>query len=225
MNVGFRIVMNFERPDRELVEQFRGCPVANLDDQMNRLYAMDAGIRPYNKALLCGTAFTVKAPAGDNLMFHKALDMAQEGDIIVVSGVCGGERSFSGEVMAHYGEYKKLGGFVIDGYIRDQKGLAKMDFPIYARGCMPNGPLKNGPGEINVPVACGGQVVFPGDILVGDADGVIVIRPEYAKQILEGARKLEAAEVKKIAGLKEGVNTLNREWIAKALEANRCTIE
>lgn len=225
MNVGFRIITNFERPDRKLVERFRGLSAANLDDQMHRLFALDSGIKPFNKTPLCGTAFTVKAPAGDNLMFHKALDMAQEGDIIVVSGVCGGERSFSGEIMARYAKFKKLAGFVIDGYIRDQANIKKMDFPVYARGSAPNGPLKNGPGEINVPVACGGQVIFPGDILVGDADGVVVIRPEYAEQILEATLKLEAAEMNKIAGLNKGVNTLNREWIARALEMNNCTIE
>lgn len=225
MNIGFRIITNVPRPERDLVEKFRGLSVSNLDDQMNRLFAVDAGIRPYNKTLLCGTAFTVKAPAGDNLMFHKALDMAQEGDVIVVSGICGGQRSFSGEIMARYAKYKNLGGFVIDGYIRDQAGIEKLDFPVYARGSMPNGPLKNGPGEINVPVACGGQVVFPGDILVGDEDGIVVIRPEYAEQILEKTLMLEAAEMKKIQGLNEGVNMLNRDWIVEALEANNCTIE
>ena len=225
MNIGFHIITNFDRPDKALVEKFRGIPAANLDDQMNRLYSMDSGIRPYNKTPLCGTAFTVKAPAGDNLMFHKALEMAQEGDIIVVSGVCGGERAFSGEIMAHYAMYRKLGGFVIDGYIRDAEGIAALPFPVYARGVQPNGPLKNGPGEINVPVSVGGQVVFPGDILVGDQDGVVVIRPEVAEQVLAAATALEENEKKKMEALDRGENALNRAWIAKALAEHNCTIE
>lgn len=223
MNIGFHIVSSFHRPDPELVSLFRGVPVANIDDQMHRLYAMDPGIRPQNKTPLCGPAFTVKAPAGDNLMFHKALDMAQEGDVLVISGIGSAERAFSGEVMIHYAKFKKLGGFVIDGYIRDKDGTRKADFPVYSRGFTPNGPLKNGPGEINVPVSCGGQVVFPGDIIVGDQDGVIVIRPEYAEQVLEKALALAAQEQKKFHELDQGRNPLKREWIEKALTTNECS--
>lgn len=224
-NPGYRIFTHVERPDKELVELFRGIPVPNIDDQMGRIYCVDSGIRPLNKTPLLGCAITVKAPSGDNLMFHKALDMAEEGDIIVVCGVGEGERSFSGEIMAHYAMYRKLGGFVVDGYVRDLESCQELPFPIYARGIEPNGPYKFGPGEINVPVAIGGQVVFPGDILVGDQDGLIVIRPDDAAAVAAKARKLLESEDKKKAGLDAGINTLDRTWMDKVISQGSYTID
>ncbi len=222
---GYRIFTQVNRPNPELIELFRGIPVPNIDDQMGRIYCVDSGLRPLNKTPLLGCAFTVKAPAGDNLMFHKALDMAQEGDIIVVSGIGNADRSFSGEIMVHYAMYRKLGGFVVDGYVRDLESCQELPFPIYARGIQPNGPYKNGPGEINVPVAIGGQVVFPGDILVGDQDGLLVIRPVDAPAIAEKARNLLNAEDKKKDGLDSGVNTLDRSWIDKNISQGNYTID
>lgn len=224
-NPGYRIFTQVERPSKELIELFRGIPVPNIDDQMGRIYCMDSGIRPLNKTPLLGCAITVKAPSGDNLMMHKAMDMAQEGDIIVVSGIGEGARSFSGEIMANYAMYRKLGGFVVDGYVRDLEGCSQLPFPIYARGIEPNGPYKFGPGEINVPVAIGGQVVFPGDILVGDQDGLIVIRPQDASIIADKARKLLESEGKKKEGLSAGINTLDRTWMDKIISAGSYTID
>lgn len=224
-NPGYRIFTNVARPAKELMELFRDIPVPNIDDQMGRIYCVDSGIRPLNTTPLLGCAITVKAPSGDNLMFHKALEMAQEGDIIVVSGIGGGERSFSGEIMAHYAMYKKLGGFVVDGFVRDLEGCKDLPFPIYARGIEPNGPYKNGPGEINVPVAIGSQVVFPGDILVGDQDGLIVIRPKDAEQVALKARKLLDSENVKKEGLDSGVNTLDRTWMDKVISQGNYTID
>ena len=224
MSAGNRIIVNFKRPPREMIELFRDVPVANIDDQMGRMYAVDGGIKPLNKVPLLGPAFTVRAPAGDNLMFHKALDMAQEGDILVISGIGGVDRAFSGEGMIRYAMLKKLGGFVVDGYVRDLEATQNLPFPVYARGIQPNGPLKNGPGEINLPVAIGGQVVRPGDILVGDQDGLVVIRPEDAEAVAPAARALQEAEVVKFGGLAKGINTFKREWIASGLERNKCEI-
>jgi len=224
-NPGYRIFTQVNRPDKALIELFRGIPVPNIDDQMGRIYCVDAAIRPLNSTPLLGCAITVKAPSGDNLMFHKAMEMAQEGDIIVVSGIGGGERSFSGEIMAHYAMYRKLGGFVVDGYVRDLEACQQLPFPIYARGIEPNGPYKFGPGEINVPVAIGGQVVFPGDILVGDQDGIVVIRPEDAPVVAEKARKLLESEDRKKAGLDAGVNTLDRTWMDKVISQGSYTID
>lgn len=193
-NVGARIYTNFKRPDKALLNKMRDIPAANYDDNMGRIYAVDAGIKPMNHARLCGPAFTVKAPAGDNLMFHKAISMAKEGDVLVVVGVGNSERSLCGEMMMQTCISKKLGGFVIDGYIRDIDAYRESDFPVYARGVQPNGPYKFGPGEINVPVACGGQVIMPGDILIGDADGLVVIPQDEAEGILEKAQKTVAFE-------------------------------
>ncbi len=220
-NLGFRIFPDFERPDRELIELFRDLPVANIDDNMGRIACVDSAIKPFNKAKLLGCAFTVKAPQGDNLMFHKALDMAKPGDILVVAGFGYVERSLCGEIMMRYAMLHKLGGFVIDGAIRDAEGARDLDFPVYARGVNPNGPYKNGPGEINVPVACGGQVIFPGDILVGDEDGIVVIRPQDARELAEKVRKTNDSETKTFENMAKGIG-MDRAWVEKALQDKGC---
>lgn len=189
ITTGFRIFQSVHRPERELVELFRGIPSSNINDNMNRLFSMRSELRPFNQVPLLGTAITVKAPMGDNLMIHKALDIAQPGDVIVVDGEGCENRSSIGEMMFTFAAMKGLAGIIIDGAIRDTDCLSRLKLPVYAKAVTPQGPFKNGPGEINVPIACGGQVVFPGDILVGDADGVVVIRPEIARELAEVSRK------------------------------------
>lgn len=190
MNVGNRIFGGMKRPDPAVLEMFRGLPASNINDEMHRLFCMHDYIRllnPQNAVHMVGTALTVKAPIGDNLFFHKALDMAQEGDIIVVDGGSGCNRSLAGEIMLRFAQKKKIAGIVVDGCLRDLDGIKKLTMPVYAKGITPQGPYKNGPGEINVPIACGGQVVFPGDIIVGDMDGIVVIRREDGLKVAQAA--------------------------------------
>lgn len=126
--------------------------------------------------MMSGVAYTVKARGGDNLALHAALNLAGEGDVIVVSNEEDSTRSLIGEVMMSYLRYtKKIAGIVLDGPIRDIDEIGKWDFPVYCTGTTPGGPYKEGPGEINVPIACGGVSVMPGDIILADPDGVIVI--------------------------------------------------
>lgn len=205
MSVNCRIRKNFPRPDRALVEAFRGIPVANIDDCMNRMAAVDTRLEPMNHSPLLGVAFTVKCPAGDNLMFHKALDLAQPGDVLVIAAGGSLSRALCGEIMATYAKSRGLAGFIIDGCVRDRDELAQFeDFPVYARGVVPNGPYKNGPGEINFPVSVGGQVICPGDILVGDGDSVLVIKPEDAERLAKEAAAVHAKEEGQIAGILAG---------------------
>ena len=202
LNIGNRIFTSVPRPDRALVEAFRNLPSSNINDEMNRLYCMHDYIRLLNPATakpLLGTAITVKAPIGDNLFFHQALDMAQPGDVIVVDGASGCNRSLAGEIMMRFACKKGLAGIVVDGCLRDMDGIQKLDIPIYAKGITPQGPWKFGPGEVNVPIACGGQVVFPGDILVGDLDGIVVIRPQDAEALAKVAQEKKASEDKTFA--------------------------
>lgn len=209
MPAGCRIRRDFERPDRELVELFRGIPVANIDDNMGRIAAVDSCIYPLNpKARLLGTAFTVNAPAGDNLLFHKALDMAKPGDVIVLANKGSMSRSLCGEIMSSYAKKRGLAGIIIDGCVRDSEALSEMDFPVYAKGVTPNGPYKNGPGEMNFPVSFAGVVINPGDIIVGDSDGILVIHPdEHTAELAEKAKAYHASEEKQLEGI------LNRcEW-------------
>ena len=202
MSAGCKIKKNFERPAKELVEGFRGIPVANIDDNMGRIAAVDASIFPLNpNAKLLGTAFTVNAPAGDNLLFHKALDMAQPGDVIVLANKGSLSRSLCGEIMSNYAKSRGLAGIIIDGCVRDSAALRELDFPVYAKGVTPNGPYKNGPGEMNFPVSFAGIIINPGDIIVGDADGLLVIRPEDAEELAKKAKAWHDSEEKQLEGI------------------------
>ncbi|MCC8177839.1 MAG: RraA family protein [Cloacibacillus sp.] len=222
MSVGFRIFQSITRPAKEIVSLFQGLPVANIADNMGRLYCVESEIRPFNKVPLLGTAFTVKVAGGDNLMFHKAIELAQPGDVIVVNGF-GAERALCGGLMMETARQKGIKGFVIDGYIRDNDDILNMtDFSCYARGLTGNGPYKNGPGEIGGPVALGKQVVMPGDIIVGDADGIIVVPKDDAERIALESRKLHSLEQKKLAAYANG--NVNREWLYDALKSKGCEI-
>ncbi len=218
---GCTIVSEFSRPPRELVDSFRNIPVANIDDAMNRLAAVNAAIRPFNTKPLLGTAFTVKVSEGDNLMFHKAMDMAQEGDVIVIDARGDVSRAIFGELMISYCVERKIAGVIIDGAVRDAEALAEMDIAIYARGISPNGPYKNGPGEINLPISFGGQVVRPGDIILGDNDGIIVVRPEEAEAILTMTREIEAKEADIMARIRDE-KTYIRPWVDEKLKELNC---
>lgn len=224
MSIGCQIIRDFPRPDPELVELFRDLPVANIDDNMERTAAVDSAIVPLGKGQLLGTAFTVRVAQGDNLMLHAAMDLAKPGDVILIDAGGFTERAIFGELMATYCKIRGVRGIVCDGAVRDAESLAAMEnFPVYAKAVTPNGPYKNGPGAINVPVVIGGKVVYPGDIVVGDSDGVLFIRPEHAVQLAEATRAVgqkEAAIMKDI--LEKG--TYVRPWVEDLLKKINCEI-
>lgn len=224
MSIGCQIIRDFPRPDPELVELFRDLPVANIDDNMERTAAVDSAIVPLGKGQLLGTAFTVRVAQGDNLMLHAAMDLAKPGDVILIDAGGFTERAIFGELMATYCKIRGVRGIVCDGAVRDAESLAAMEnFPVYAKAVTPNGPYKNGPGEINVPIVIGGKIVYPGDIVVGDSDGVLFIRPEHAVQLAEATRAVgqkEAAIMKNI--LEKG--TYIRPWVEDLLKKINCEI-
>jgi regulator of RNase E activity RraA len=192
---------------------------------MNRIFCVDSAIKSVNGLPLLGTAFTLHLPSGDNLLFHKALDMAQPGDVLVMA--CGGmERSYCGELMMMCARNRSLAGFAIDGCIRDIDEASRMDFPVFAKGVTPQGPYKFGPGEINVPIAFGGQVVFPGDIVVGDKDGIIFIRPSEADEILQKSWAQNDKETALHARYDTGdtVSSYSKDIMDKALQNLNCQI-
>lgn len=222
MSKGCRIFSKFQRPDASLIRLFKDIPVANIDDCMERTAAMNYRIRPMNCGHLIGTAFTIKLPEGDNLMFHKAMDMAYPGDVFVIDAGGSRNRSIFGELMATYCKSRGIAGIVLDGSIRDKEAIEAMrDFPIYAIGVTPNGPYKNGPGEINVPVCVGDIVVNPGDIIIGDADGVVVVPPDDAEKILTKATHImqkEESIMRDIIGKK----VYPRPWVDEKLKIINC---
>lgn len=224
MSVGCKIIRDFPRPEVELVELFRDLPVANIDDNMERTAAVESAIVPLGKGQLLGTAFTVQVAQGDNLMFHAAMDLAKPGDVIVIDAGGFAERAIFGELMATYCKVRGIRGIVCDGAVRDAEGLAAMeDFPVYARAVTPNGPYKNGPGQINVPVVIGGKIVHPGDIVVGDSDGVLFIRPENARQLAEATLAVGRKEAEIMKHIVEE-GTYIRPWVDTLLKQINCEI-
>ncbi len=208
MSVGFRAYTNFTRPEPELVNQFKDIPSSNISDAMRRMYSIFKGVRPFNKLPLLGVALTVKLPVGDNLAAQAALDYAQPGDIIVLDGAGYSDRALLGGMMLEYAKIKKIGGFVVDGAIRDLDEVKACDIPVFAKSVTTLGPYREGPGEINVPVVCGGQVIMPGDILVGDSDGIVVIPREFAEEVLIKAKEHLAKEQEETIRMRTGEYTL-----------------
>lgn len=220
--IGFRVFTKIHRPDKKIIELFKGLPAANVADVMDRFFCMDASMKSFNNKPLLGTAFTVRARVSDNLLFHKAIAMAQPGDIIVVDGNGDISNAFCGDIMMTECQSLGIAGVVVDGAVRDQADLKKLDMPVYARGVIPKGPFKDGPGEINVPVVCGGVAINPGDILVGDEDGIVVIPPKYAKELSEKAWKKHETEVRSLEQIAK--ERRDKTWVDKTLEEKGCEI-
>ncbi|MEN6499036.1 MAG: RraA family protein [Rectinema sp.] len=225
MSVGFRVFLKRNLPDPALVEAFRSLPPANVADCMGRLCALSSQIKLLSSPaapIMAGVALTVRARPGDNLMIHKALNIASPGDVIVVSNEGDSSHSLAGEIIVTYARYKGLAGMVFDGPIRDIDAISKMDIPVYGTGMTPGGPYKEGPGEVNVPIACGGIHIEPGDIILGDADGIIVIPRRDAAEILAVASKFSTIDAAKVDAAANG--TADRSWVDKTLAAKNCEI-
>jgi RraA family protein len=214
--IGLRILPSPQRPAAQVLERLAALPTPNISDNMQRHYGASAGLRPYHQGgKLIGPAFTVKTRPGDNLLVHKAIDMAAPGDVIVVDA--GGEvaQAIIGEIMSSHAEKRGVAGFVIDGAIRDAEAIARARFPVYARGVTHRGPYKDGPGEINVQISIGGMVVNPGDIIIGDADGVLAVPQDQAEEVIAAATAQNRKEEATLAAIAAG--TIDRSWVDEAL--------
>lgn len=194
-----------ESPSDALLSEFRTAATAVISDSLERLLGA-VGLRPFHRiaGTMVGRAFTVKVVAGDNLFIHKALDLARPGDVLMVDG--GGEtsRALIGEIMVAIAKSRELAGFVIDGAIRDSGTIGGGDFPVFARAAIHRGPYKNGPGAIGQSVCIGGMVVNPGDIVVGDADGVVAFPVTGANELLQAVRAHERQEEEMLRQIAEG---------------------
>jgi len=224
MPTGFQVLKRKRHVDAALADKFRGIPVANISDSMNRLSAGGPRLRPlHSGGVLCGPAVTVKTRPGDNLMVHMALNLAVEGDVIVVDA--GGDltNAIIGERMLAYCVAKKFAGIVINGAVRDYGWIKAQAFPVYAAGITHRGPYKDGPGEINVPLALDGMVIEPGDLVVGDEDGLVSIPFAQAQELaLKAAAKFKS-ESDTFAAIGRGDN--NAAVYRKKLLDLGCTFE
>jgi len=221
MGQGFRIAARTRKVDEATVARFAKLPVANVSDVMARMTAGGARLRPMHAGgVMAGPAFTVKTRPGDNLMVHRALDIADPGDVIVVDA--GGDltNAIIGELMLAFAEHRRLGGFVINGAIRDYAAIHAGAFPVFAAGITHRGPYKDGPGEINVPVAIDGMVVEPGDLMIGDEDGLLCVPYDALETVARDAEAKQAAEEKQMAATKAG--TIDRSWVEATLRKLGC---
>jgi regulator of RNase E activity RraA len=223
---GFRIRRSIERPDPAVVAGLRAFDTPAISDLMNRLYSMEIGIRPMTDEhlQLCGPACTVKVYPGDNLMVHKSLDIAQPGDVVVIDTSGSHMTAVLGDLVSTKARHRGIAGFLVDGLIRDLPGIQGLgDFPVFARGVTPIGPLHRGPGEINYPVSAGGLVVSPGDVIVGDANGVVVVPREIAPELLDRLKRQAATEADYTAAVARG--QFSNAWVDDLLARDNLVID
>ena len=210
---------DFERVSPDVVQKASKFAASILADVAGRRGTVDGRIRPLSTATrLCGPAFTIEIRPGDNLMIHAAMAMAKPGDILVVDGKADRNCALMGSIMLTACKKLGLGGVVLDAAHRDTEELLALGFPVYSVGSNPNGPTKYVPGRINWPISCGGVAVSPGDLVVGDADGVVVIEREKAEAMLDLAVKKVADEQQRIADIISGKG-IRPKWLEGALRA------
>lgn len=211
---GFRYRTDFKRPGSDLIDAYKvlmdqtGCLTGNVGDCLGRMAAMDSRIKGLSQGMkVVGPALTVKVPPSDNLMIHKALTLVKPGDVLVIDG--GGDHAWAllGFLMVSTAIKLGLAGMVVDGCIRDAAEIRASGFPVFAAGINPNGPMKNGPGEINFPIQCGGQLIHPGDMIVADDDGVVVVPRAHAAGTVDKVKAVIVGEEKRLAEIIDGVTS------------------
>ena len=194
----------------DMVDAFKNLSTPCVSDTQQTSGAMDAGIRPLDRRMgVAGPAFTCRCVPGDNLALHKAIALAQPGAVLVVS--CGGNMDCSvfGQMLALSCRSRGVAGVVVDGCVRDSLELVEMGFPTYCRGTHPRGPTRGSTDGVGEPVLCGGVTVHTGDIIVADGDGVVVVKPEQAQEVLSKATAKAAREEQLQSMLTEGNTTWN----------------
>lgn len=218
---GFCIVPDIRRPAADKIAALGAYAVAVTGDSLGRRCIMDSAIKPLDPSMkLRGPAITVEVHPADNLMIHAALKLARPGDVLVVNARGDTQHGVWGEITTSVAARKKLGGLVIDGAVRDRLEIVESGFPVFCRAVAPLGGGKEGPGQVNLPVSCGGLAVNPGDVVVGDADGVLVIPADMLDVAIEGAEKKRVAEEKRLSAIRDGGDDeIYPSWLIPTLRA------
>ncbi len=209
-----------ERPSQEWVDKYRKVPPSIVSDCLNRYYAMSAHIKPMiENSTICGPALTIQSMCGNNLMSHLALTLAQPGDVLVIDARSNMTNAVWGGIQALCAKKKGIAGVVIDGVIRDVAEMRAMRFPAYCRGVTPGGPHKGWADSVNVPVQCGGVPVYPGDLILGDDDGIVVLPSEHLEAVYEEAKVRMKKEQEWKRKIEIGASSLDAVGLRESLDA------
>lgn len=222
MTTGFRVLARTRKVNADIVAKFRNLPVANVSDVTSHMIGGGASLRPLHAGgAMAGPALTVRTRPGDNLMVHKALKMAEKGDVIVVDA--GGDLTHAmvGEMMLSHAIAVGVAGIVINGAVRDSGWIKAGNFPVFAKGITHRGPYRDGPGEINVPLALDGMMIEPGDLMLGDDDGLLCVPFDQAGRIHEAAWAKNEAETKILANTQAG-RLDPKAWVDETLKRLGC---
>ena len=221
---GFRVEVDYPSWETDVIEEFAQFRSPDISDLLNRLYAVDPSIHCMTGEhhRLCGAACTVKVFPGDNLMVHKALDVCRPGDILVVDAGASNMNAVLGDLISTKAKHRGIAGVIVDGLIRDLPDIRELDFPVFARGTTPIGPLHRGPGEINYPICCGRVVVNPGDLVVADQSGIVVVPREIAQELLQRLKNHKAGNAAYLASVKRG--DFSNQWVDRLLQESECPV-
>lgn len=212
-----RVFLNVARPAPELISPFAQAPTGNICDAMDRFGALDYRVQAITPGLrMCGAALTVRTRPGDNLVIYQALELAQPGDVLALATYDYTTGSTLGDLVVNNAKRRGLAGIVCDGLARDAAGIRRIGLPVFARGTSPASPFKDGPGEINAPVSCGGVSIQPGDVIVGDDDGVVVLPQRDLAAIAERLQAVVKKEEQMLSDIEAG--RLTNEAMRKRLE-------
>jgi 4-hydroxy-4-methyl-2-oxoglutarate aldolase len=221
-----RVSSVVDRPDPGLVEALGQFSAATIHEAQGRLGALDSAIKPVDPDMeFCGPAFTVRCAPRDNIMLQVAISYAAPGDVVVVAAGEYPEAGSFGDVLANACQAKGLAGLVTDSGVRDTRELRKLGFPVFSRSVSIKGTVKETVGPMNVPVVIGGEQVRPGDVVRGDADGVVVVCREQLADVVDLCRKREDAEAGYIAAYRAGRSVIEVSNLAAVLAAKGLVVD
>lgn len=210
MNGSGNVYTKIKRCDKKILAGLKKVPTTITSDVMGRGNMMHSSIKPLKSPVhVAGSAVTVECTEGNNLLVHQALYIAQPGDVLVIDGKGHTERSIWGGVQTFVAKQRRFAAVVVDGTVRDTGEIRKSGVPVFCKGATPAGPLKETSGNVNVPISCGGMKVNPGDIIIADDDGVVVVPLAQAKEVLKKSQERLKVEKKWMAGIKKGKSTLD----------------